>query len=206
MFGVTPGEHLTPGTLASQRIHRTMLSNEESSEYQELPLMKALHGEESYGQEYELRLPDNRRVTLLTSAAPIHDGKGAVVGAVCGFADITAQKALMRELELRRREAEEGAHVIEAADAASALAALDQEQPHALLLDMMLPDLDGREVLKAMREKRPHSLKAVFVLTGDLTHERLQEVQQLGADGLIGKPISVSQLVQTLSVLNRRPN
>ena len=31
------------------------------------------------------------------------------MGAVCGFADITAQKALMRELELRRREAEEAA-------------------------------------------------------------------------------------------------
>ena len=97
----------------------------------------------------------------------------------------------------------EGAHVIEAADAASALAALGRENPHALLLDMMLPDLDGREILKAVREKRPTALKAVFVLTGDLTNERLEEVRQLGADGLIGKPVSVSQLVDTLAALNR---
>ena len=93
--------------------------------------------------------------------------------------------------------------MIEAADAASALAALGRENPHALLLDMMLPDLDGREILKAVREKRPGSLKAVFVLTGDLTNERLEEVRQLGADGLIGKPVSVSQLVDTLAALNR---
>ena len=66
----------------------------------------------------------------------------------------------------------------------------------------MLPDLDGREILKAVRDKRPLSLRAVFVLTGDLTHERLEEVRQLGADGLIGKPISVSQLVDTLAAFN----
>src|SRR6185436_10476415 len=47
----------------------------------------------------------------------------------------------------------EGAHVIEAADAASALSALANESPQALLLDMMLPDLDGREILKAVRER-----------------------------------------------------
>ena len=37
-----------------------------------------------------------------------------------------------------------------------------------LLLDMMLPDLDGREVLKAVQADRPADLRAVLVLTGDL--------------------------------------
>jgi PAS domain S-box-containing protein len=482
MFGVTPGEHLTPSTLATQRVLRAVLNSDELADYDELPLLKALRGEETYGQEFELKLPDNRRVTLLTSAAPIYDGKGQIAGAVCGFADISAQKSLMRELELRRREAEEaalrktrflasvshdirtpanainlmaevikrtaatpefasqipglagklqanalslvelvsdvldlarydtgkielqesefalaelltaevtqlmplaqekglllaaeplphaiwlrsdavklgrvlgnlignaikftergsiavsagvedgrglwirvedtgigiaahelprifdefaqlrnperdrykgtgmglaichrlvsvmggrievlsepgkgasftvhlpahvlvsrwpearprprsapqrtggltglrvllvedhaatregtarilaseGATVSEAADAASALAALAREETDALLLDMMLPDLDGREILKAVRERRPPSLKALLVLTGDLTTERLAEVKTLGADGLIGKPISVAELVETLEAVNRR--
>src|SRR5438128_10206596 len=44
---------------------------------------------------------------LLSSAAPIYDGRGRIVGAVWAFADITELKNLQRELEIRRREAEE---------------------------------------------------------------------------------------------------
>lgn len=66
---------------------------------------------------------------------------------------------------------------------------------------MMLPDMDGREVLKALQAHRPAGLKGVLVLTGDLTRERLEEVKRLGADALIGKPIAIQQLVATLQVI-----
>ena len=67
----------------------------------------------------------------------------------------------------------------------------------------MLPDLDGREVLKALQAHRPAGLRGVLVLTGDLTSERLEEVKRLGADALLGKPIDLDQLVATLRVLQR---
>jgi signal transduction histidine kinase len=93
---------------------------------------------------------------------------------------------------------DEGASVTEIGDGKSALAALDREDADVLLLDMMLPDIDGREVLRSVRDRRPAGLRAVFVLTGDLTDERLDEVRRLGADVLLGKPIEVAKLMADL--------
>jgi signal transduction histidine kinase len=96
---------------------------------------------------------------------------------------------------------DEAAVVLEAPDGHSALRLLREEKVEVLLLDMMLPDIDGREVLKALRGNRPAGLRAVLVMTGDLTSERLEEVQRLGADALIGKPIDVPKLIATLRTL-----
>ncbi|HEX4588692.1 MAG TPA: response regulator, partial [Gemmataceae bacterium] len=93
---------------------------------------------------------------------------------------------------------DEGAKVTEAGDGKSALAALDQDHAQVLLLDMMLPDLDGREVLRKIRDCRPSKLQAVVVLTGDVTPERADEVKRLGADMLLGKPIDVNKLIADL--------
>ncbi|HEY8667355.1 MAG TPA: ATP-binding protein, partial [Tepidisphaeraceae bacterium] len=70
------------------------------------PIKRALRGELVVNQELEFEFAD-QRVTLLCSAAPIRDRDGNIVSAVCGFADITSQKNLQRELENRRRAAEE---------------------------------------------------------------------------------------------------
>ena len=54
-------------------------------------------------------LPTGRRLSLLTNAAPVRGGAagGRPAGAVAAFVDITPQKELQRELDVRRREAEE---------------------------------------------------------------------------------------------------
>jgi signal transduction histidine kinase/response regulator RpfG family c-di-GMP phosphodiesterase len=93
---------------------------------------------------------------------------------------------------------QEGARVAEANNGVAALAAIEAATADVVLLDMMLPDMDGREILKRICERRPARLKGVLVLTGDLTPERLDEVKQLGADGLIGKPIDVVKLLAAL--------
>jgi DNA-binding response OmpR family regulator len=70
-----------------------------------------------------------------------------------------------------------------------------------LLLDLKLPDLDGAEVLKAIRDRRPESLKSVLVLTGDTTSDRAEEVKRLGADALVPKPIDFGALLSQMSRL-----
>ena len=68
-----------------------------------------------------------------------------------------------------------------------------------MLLDMMLPDQDGREVLRHLQANgRPASLLTVLVLTGDVTSERGEEVQRLGADGLLHKPIDLAAVTALL--------
>jgi signal transduction histidine kinase len=64
-------------------------------------------GETVFGDELELLTPAGRRLNLLVGAAPVRDRQGNRVGAVSTFADITPLKALQRELDFRRREAEE---------------------------------------------------------------------------------------------------
>ena len=75
---------------------------------EDLPLMRALRtGKPVAGEELEILLPDNRAITALVNAAPFFDEGGKVVGGVGVVVDVTAMKALQRELDARRREAEE---------------------------------------------------------------------------------------------------
>ena len=72
------------------------------------PLRRVLREGQDLRGEFELALPDGRRAILLVHASPVRDREGNVTGAVAAFVDITAQKELQRELDARRREAEEG--------------------------------------------------------------------------------------------------
>ena len=74
----------------------------------QFPLVRACReGIEIVAEELELLAPGNRRLLLLCNARPIRDRESRVTGAVSAFVDITPQKELQRELDLRRREAEE---------------------------------------------------------------------------------------------------
>jgi PAS domain S-box-containing protein len=72
------------------------------------PLRRVLREGQDLRGEFELALPDGRRAILLIHASPVRDREGNVTGSVAAFVDITAQKELQRELDTRRREAEEG--------------------------------------------------------------------------------------------------
>lgn len=75
---------------------------------EDLPLMRALRtGVAVPAEEYQIALPGARSLTVLVSAAPFLDGAGRVTGGVGAMVEITAQKELQRELDTRRREAEE---------------------------------------------------------------------------------------------------
>jgi signal transduction histidine kinase len=128
-----------------------------------------------------------------------------------GRAELAGLRVLLVEDHSATREgtarilADEGAVVQEAADGTSALRLLDQGPWDVILLDLMLPDIDGSEVLKALGGRRPAGLKAVIVMTGDLTGPRLEQVRQLGADAVIGKPVDVFKLIEMLRPFQRPP-
>src|SRR5205823_2101525 len=74
---------------------------------QDFPLTVACReGRDVYSVETDMYLPGNRRLIMLVNAAPIRRD-GRLIGAVGAFVDITPQKELQRELDIRRREAEE---------------------------------------------------------------------------------------------------
>jgi signal transduction histidine kinase len=77
-------------------------------EADEHPLLRAARrGEETRGEELDMVLSSGRRLVCLNYARPIRDENGNSQGSVAVFVDITVQKELQRELDTRRREAEE---------------------------------------------------------------------------------------------------
>lgn len=83
-----------------------------------------------------------------------------------------------------------------------ALTAIRAEAPDIVVLDLGLPDMDGLQVLRAIRE-REHSLP-VLVLTARGSIDDLVEGLDRGADDYLAKPFAMSELLARLRVLERR--
>lgn len=77
-----------------------------------------------------------------------------------------------------------------------AMAALDQDASVKLvLLDLQMPDMDGDEVLRALKEKHP-ALR-VLMMSGR-ARDDLQRYLQSGADAVLKKPFGLSELDQSV--------
>jgi DNA-binding response OmpR family regulator len=100
----------------------------------------------------------------------------------------------------------ENYEVISAADGFEALQQLEHGQPDLVILDIMLPGLDGWEVLKRLRHDDKFRDTPVVVLTALVQDADIIQGWQLGADEYITKPFSPVALVKTVQmVLDRTP-
>ncbi|MEU7573253.1 MULTISPECIES: response regulator transcription factor [unclassified Micromonospora] len=95
-----------------------------------------------------------------------------------------------------------GYEVEHAGDGAAALDAVSRRPPHLVVLDLMLPVLDGLEVCRRLRE-RPDGVPIVMLTARGDEADRILGLQ-LGADDYLGKPFSPRELVlRVRSVLRR---
>jgi DNA-binding response OmpR family regulator len=93
-------------------------------------------------------------------------------------------------------------HSVEAArDGSEALSKLQSTNPDLLILDIMLPGMDGYEVLKRVREKR--TLPVLMLSSLDTTTDIVLGLE-LGADDYMTKPFSVRELQARVKALLRR--
>ena len=98
----------------------------------------------------------------------------------------------------------EGFDVEVASDGRSALAKAATFRPHLMVLDVMLPDVDGFGVLKRIRaDGQP--LSVVFLTARDATEDKINGLT-LGGDDYVTKPFSVEELVARVRAVLRRTN
>ena len=80
-----------------------------------------------------------------------------------------------------------GHNAIAVASAKDALTVLERVRPDVIVLDVMMPEMDGPALLKALRENASFRSTPVVMYSADFSHERLQETQRLGAQDFIVK-------------------
>ena len=107
----------------------------------------------------------------------------------------------LREL-LRDYLAQAGFAVLLAADGPNALALAQQRQPEVVVLDLMLPGIDGLEVCRQLRR-----FSDAYVLMLTARAEELDRVVglEVGADDYLTKPFSPRELVARVRAMLRRP-
>lgn len=80
----------------------------------------------------------------------------------------------------------------------------DRELPHLVLLDLMLPDTDGMEILRILRNNTQTKKLPVILLTAK--SDRIDKIKGLdsGADDYITKPFDVLELISRIKAVLRR--
>ncbi|HEY3016137.1 MAG TPA: response regulator transcription factor [Nocardioides sp.] len=96
----------------------------------------------------------------------------------------------------------EGWEITQAHSGSKAVAKALEVQPDAVVLDMMLPDFDGMEVLRRLRGRQP-DVPVLFLTARDSVEDRVAGLTA-GGDDYVTKPFSLEELVARLRGLMRR--
>ncbi|PIP40695.1 MAG: two-component system response regulator [Desulfobacterales bacterium CG23_combo_of_CG06-09_8_20_14_all_51_8] len=101
------------------------------------------------------------------------------------FLDVLSERLKTRDM-----------NVSTASSAKDAIKKIDAESYDAVVLDLMMPEMDGLETLKIMKEKNPDL--QVILLTGHATVEKGIQAMKLGAMDLIEKPADLATIVERI--------
>jgi two-component system OmpR family response regulator len=96
----------------------------------------------------------------------------------------------------------EGWNISTAGDGASAIASARSQRPDVVVLDVMLPDMSGLDVLHKLREENPQ-LPVLLLTAKDAVEDRIAGLTA-GGDDYVTKPFSIEEVVLRLRALLRR--
>ena len=95
-----------------------------------------------------------------------------------------------------------GFEVVTAADGATAITVASAEQPDLIVLDVMLPDMDGFAVTQRLRENGRH-MPVVFVTARDSVEDKVTGLT-VGGDDYVTKPFSLEEVIARIRAVLRR--
>ena len=151
-----------------------------------------------------------RQTGLLEEIGPVADALGADVGAVTDQLTVGARPALDDEVDddravresLRRSLQFNGYQVETAGDGMQALESVTAARPDAMVLDVMMPRLDGLEVCRRLRSTGDDLPILVLTARGSW-HETVEGIDS-GGDDYVSKPFRMEEVLARLRGLIRR--
>jgi excisionase family DNA binding protein len=90
----------------------------------------------------------------------------------------------------------EGYGVREAGSAEEGLGVLEEVSPDLILLDVMMPEVDGWEMLRRVQERHGVGAIPVVMFSGKVDEQNAAEATARGAQGFLGKPFDPQQLIE----------
>jgi excisionase family DNA binding protein len=90
----------------------------------------------------------------------------------------------------------EGYSVEEAAGAEEGMAAIERRRPDLVLLDVMMPHVDGWEMLRRIQERHGAGAIPVLMFSGQVDEAARRQAATSGASGFVGKPFDLEELVE----------
>lgn len=83
----------------------------------------------------------------------------------------------------------------------SAFATLSYYEPELILLDVMMPDMDGLTIFRLLREMEQTSRTPVIFITARVQPYEVEQYRRMGAAGVIAKPFNPMTLIPTIKSL-----
>ncbi len=125
--------------------------------------------------------------TALTMPDAASDGRALPTARLLIVDDVAHNRAVLSRCLVKR-----GFEIVEADCGAEALRLAQQQTFDVVLLDVMMPDMSGTEVLRRIREKFSASLLPVIMVTPDSQAEDVIDAMKIGANDYVTKPIDIS--------------
>ena len=88
----------------------------------------------------------------------------------------------------------EGCRILQAEDGCSGLETIAREKPDLVILDLMMPAMDGAEMMRRLRERAGSAMPKVLLMTAMEEAESAAKARELGADSHMSKPFAPAAL------------
>lgn len=123
---------------------------------------------------------------------------------------MTKQKILVVDdspmnLEIIEDMLEDQYELCNASSGEEALSKISDFCPHLVLLDVMMPGINGYEVCRTLRNNPAFSQLKIIMLSAKASKEDIQQGLNAGADAYVTKPFEISILIEKISSLLEQP-
>jgi len=102
---------------------------------------------------------------------------------------------------LQARLAGNGYQIITAKDGEEGFEKVETENPDLIILDLMMPKIDGFEVCSTLKNDERHSNIPIIILSAKTQQEDFEKGEEVGADSYIEKPYEPSDLLAKIKEL-----